>query len=178
MDIVLSEFPDKSHDFRNFFFKTSQFSTLLFPQHQEMPFFAQSLERRAKSKLCKSAALRPRSSLLRHSTHAHALYLLSQKENKRPVAVYQHWGNWIWLCTTGPSIYMRLPLSNSTGICAQGHPFMESLLDNKALLYSLLASGGFVVCMVTGSVPEINQQFEIVTFPPKVIPLPTRMRSD
>ena len=131
-----------------------------------------------KVKLCKSAALRPRSSLLRHSTHAHALYLLSQKENKRPVAVYQHWGNWIWLCTTGPSIYMRLPLSNSTGICAQGHPFMESLLDNKALLYSLLASGGFVVCMVTGSVPEINQQFEIVTFPPKVIPLPTRMRSD
>ena len=71
-----------------------------------------------------------------------------------------------------------MPLSNSTGICAQGHPFMESLLDNKALLYSLLASGGFVVCMVTGSVPEINQQFEIVTFPPKVIPLPTRMRSD
>lgn len=55
---------------------------------------------------------------------------------------------------------------------------MESLLDNKALLYSLLASGGFVVCMVTGSVPEINQQFEIVTFPPKVISLPTRMRSD
>lgn len=48
---------------------------------------------------------------------------------------------------------------------------MESLLDNKALLYSLLASGGFVVCMVTGSVPEINHQFEIVTFPPKVIPL-------
>ena len=46
---------------------------------------------------------------------------------------------------------------------------MESLLDNKALLYSLLASGGFVVCMITGSVPEINQQFEIVTFPPKVI---------
>lgn len=73
---------------------------------------------------------------------------------------------------------MWLPLSNSTVICAQGHPFMESLLDNKALLYSLLASGGFVVCMVTGSVPEINQQFEIVTFPPKVIPLPTRMRSD
>ena len=69
-------------------------------------------------------------------------------------------------------------LSNSTGICVQGHPFMESLLDNKALLYSLLASGGFVVCMVTGSVPEINQQFEIVTFPPKVIPLLTRMRSD
>ena len=45
---------------------------------------------------------------------------------------------------------------------------MESLVDNKALLYSLLASGGFVVCMITGSVPEINQQFEIVTFPPKV----------
>ena len=50
----------------------------------------------------------------------------------------------------------------------QGHPFMESLLDNKALLYSLMASGGFVLCMITGSVPEINQQFEIVPFPPKV----------
>ena len=50
----------------------------------------------------------------------------------------------------------------------QGHPFMESLLDNKALLYSLMASGGFVLCMITGSVPEINQQFEIVSFPPKV----------
>lgn len=45
---------------------------------------------------------------------------------------------------------------------------MESLLDNKALLYSLMASGGFVLCMITGSVPEINQQFEIVPFPPKV----------
>lgn len=45
---------------------------------------------------------------------------------------------------------------------------MESLLENKALLYSLLASGGFIVCMITGSVPEINQQFEIVSFPPKV----------
>ena len=45
---------------------------------------------------------------------------------------------------------------------------MESLLDNKALLYSLMASGGFVLCMITGSVPEINQQFEIVSFPPKV----------
>ncbi|XP_068689455.1 endoplasmic reticulum transmembrane helix translocase-like [Montipora foliosa] len=49
----------------------------------------------------------------------------------------------------------------------KGHPFMESLLDNRALLYSLLASGGFVLCMITGSVPEINEQFEIVSFPPK-----------
>ena len=29
MDIVLSEYPDKSHDFRNFIFMTSHFSTLL-----------------------------------------------------------------------------------------------------------------------------------------------------
>ena len=149
-----------------------------FRSTKKCPSLLRASNSERKLKLCESTALRPRSSLLCYSPHAHALYLLSQKENKRPVAVYQHWGNWIWLCTTGPSIYMRLPLSNSTGICAQGHPFMESLLDNKALLYSLLASGGFVVCMVTGSVPEINQQFEIVTFPPKVIPLPTRMRSD
>ncbi|XP_048587357.1 endoplasmic reticulum transmembrane helix translocase isoform X2 [Nematostella vectensis] len=49
----------------------------------------------------------------------------------------------------------------------KGHPFMESLLENKPLTYSLLASTGFVVCMVTGSVPELTDQFEIVPFPPK-----------
>ena len=29
MDIILSEYPDKSHNFRNFIFMTSHFSTLL-----------------------------------------------------------------------------------------------------------------------------------------------------
>ena len=29
LDIVLSEYPDKSHNFRNFIFMTSHFSTLL-----------------------------------------------------------------------------------------------------------------------------------------------------
>lgn len=50
----------------------------------------------------------------------------------------------------------------------QGHPFMESLLENKALLYSLLGSGGVVLALAVGIVPEFAQQFEIVDFPPEV----------
>ena len=33
LDIVLSEYPDKSHNFRNFIFMTSHFSTLFLPFH-------------------------------------------------------------------------------------------------------------------------------------------------
>lgn len=50
----------------------------------------------------------------------------------------------------------------------QGHPFMESLLENKALLYSLLGSGSVVLALAVGIVPEFAQQFEIVDFPPEV----------
>lgn len=45
---------------------------------------------------------------------------------------------------------------------------MESLLENKALLYSLLGSGGVVFALAVGIVPEFAQQFEIVDFPPEV----------
>ena len=50
----------------------------------------------------------------------------------------------------------------------QGYPFMERLVDNRPLLYSLLASTAFMVCLITGTLPEAAQQFEIVEFPPKV----------
>lgn len=45
---------------------------------------------------------------------------------------------------------------------------MESLGENKPLLYSILASAGAILALAMGIVPEIANQFEIVDFPPDV----------
>jgi hypothetical protein len=45
---------------------------------------------------------------------------------------------------------------------------MESLKQNKALLYSVLGSGGTVLALTLGIVPELAAQFEIIDFPPDV----------
>lgn len=45
---------------------------------------------------------------------------------------------------------------------------MESLKQNKALLYSILGSGGVVLALTLGLVPELSAQFEIIDFPPDV----------
>ena len=45
---------------------------------------------------------------------------------------------------------------------------MESLLENKALLYSILLSGGWVLLLASGLNPELAQQFELVEFPVQV----------
>jgi hypothetical protein len=44
----------------------------------------------------------------------------------------------------------------------QGHPFMESLWENKPLLYSVLASTTTIVCLASGMLPDMAHQFEIV----------------
>lgn len=46
---------------------------------------------------------------------------------------------------------------------------MESLAQNKALLYSIIGSSGTVLALTLGLVPELAQQFEIIDFPPDVI---------
>jgi len=46
----------------------------------------------------------------------------------------------------------------------RGHPFMESLLENRPLLYSLAGAGGFVVMLALGWLPEFSNQFSIVDF--------------
>ncbi|KHJ41707.1 P-type ATPase of unknown pump specificity [Trichuris suis] len=46
-----------------------------------------------------------------------------------------------------------------------GHPFMESLMENKSLLYSLLLSGGIVVTIAAGFMPEMVTSFELVPLP-------------
>ena len=45
---------------------------------------------------------------------------------------------------------------------------MESLLENKALLYSLTASAGAIMMLTTGVSSDFCHQFEIVPMPDKV----------
>jgi len=46
----------------------------------------------------------------------------------------------------------------------RGHPFMESLTENRSLLYSLAGAGGFVVMLALGWLPEFSEQFSIIDF--------------
>jgi hypothetical protein len=50
-------------------------------------------------------------------------------------------------------------------IMFQGQPFMEGLLKNKFLLYSLLSSTAAIFALALGVIPDIALQFEIVDFP-------------
>uniref|UniRef100_T1P895 Haloacid dehalogenase-like hydrolase n=1 Tax=Musca domestica TaxID=7370 RepID=T1P895_MUSDO len=47
----------------------------------------------------------------------------------------------------------------------KGHPFMESLRENRLLLYSILISTGLVFMLALGLSPELTNTFEIVDFP-------------
>ncbi|CAN7992811.1 unnamed protein product [Ixodes hexagonus] len=61
-------------------------------------------------------------------------------------------------------ISMALQVS-TFAINYRGYPFMESLTENRPLLYSLLISGLSVVSLVAGIMPDVARQFEIVDFP-------------
>ncbi|XP_077506976.1 endoplasmic reticulum transmembrane helix translocase isoform X2 [Amblyomma americanum] len=61
-------------------------------------------------------------------------------------------------------ISMALQVS-TFAINYRGYPFMESLSENKPLLYSLLISGTSVIALVIGIAPDVAKQFEIVPFP-------------
>ncbi|XP_063229452.1 endoplasmic reticulum transmembrane helix translocase isoform X2 [Bacillus rossius redtenbacheri] len=47
----------------------------------------------------------------------------------------------------------------------RGHPYMESLMENKALLYSIVGSAGAILALAMGIFPDMAYQFEIVNFP-------------
>lgn len=47
----------------------------------------------------------------------------------------------------------------------KGHPFMESLTENKPLLYSIIFSASSVWVLACRLVPEFSDQFQIVEFP-------------
>ncbi|XP_028842083.1 endoplasmic reticulum transmembrane helix translocase [Denticeps clupeoides] len=47
----------------------------------------------------------------------------------------------------------------------KGHPFMESLSENRPLMWSIALSGFAIVALLTGSSPEFNEQFALVDIP-------------
>uniref|UniRef100_A0A915Q1N7 Cation-transporting ATPase n=1 Tax=Setaria digitata TaxID=48799 RepID=A0A915Q1N7_9BILA len=61
---------------------------------------------------------------------------------------------------------MALALQVATfAVNYRGHPFMESLLENKPMLYSLLFSGCAVFTLASGISPELTEKFELVELP-------------
>lgn len=50
----------------------------------------------------------------------------------------------------------------------KGHPFMESLRENRLLMYSILASSGVVLCLALNLIPDIQSAFQIIDFPDDV----------
>ncbi|PSN36028.1 Manganese-transporting ATPase 13A1 [Blattella germanica] len=61
-------------------------------------------------------------------------------------------------------ISMALQVS-TFAINYRGHPYMESLTENKALLYSIVGSAGAILVLAMGIFPDMAYQFEIVDFP-------------
>ncbi|CAI2351741.1 unnamed protein product [Caenorhabditis sp. 36 PRJEB53466] len=47
----------------------------------------------------------------------------------------------------------------------RGRPFMESLFENKAMLYSIMFSGGAVFTLASGQATDLMNQFELVVLP-------------
>ena len=50
----------------------------------------------------------------------------------------------------------------------QGHPYMESIRENRSLCYALLSTGAFIFLLALGWLPEIDEQFGIIEFEPEV----------
>jgi len=50
----------------------------------------------------------------------------------------------------------------------QGRPFMESLVENKPLLYSVLAALAGIATMGLGVSPDLTARFELVELPAEV----------
>ncbi|XP_033096943.1 manganese-transporting ATPase 13A1-like [Anneissia japonica] len=61
-------------------------------------------------------------------------------------------------------ISMSLQLS-TFAVNYKGHPFMESLRENKPLLFSIIFSAVGIISLVSGMVPDLSHQFEIIDFP-------------
>lgn len=45
---------------------------------------------------------------------------------------------------------------------------MESLRENRALLYSLSGTASFIAILALGWIPELTEQFAIIDFPDEV----------
>lgn len=58
--------------------------------------------------------------------------------------------------------------ANFSASVFQGHPFMESISQNRPFFYSTIFAGTAVVILTLGAMPELNEQFEIVPIPAEV----------
>ncbi|CAA9996161.1 unnamed protein product [Nesidiocoris tenuis] len=67
------------------------------------------------------------------------------------------------------TVYMiSMALQVSTfAINYRGHPFMESLFENKPFMYIILCSTASIFALALGAFPDIAYQFEIVDFDPE-----------
>ncbi|KAH6943963.1 hypothetical protein HPB50_000924 [Hyalomma asiaticum] len=116
--------------------------------------------------------------LLQFAVHFASLVYLVQEATARSPPRYSY-SNIVWpekfsdrddefkpslLNSTVYIISMALQVS-TFAINYRGYPFMESLSENKPLLYSLLISGVSVVALVVGMASDVAKQFEIVPFP-------------
>ena len=63
---------------------------------------------------------------------------------------------------------IQLLIISSVLFSPQGHPFMESLRENKPLLYSVCGSAFVIFSLAAGWLPDLAAQFEIIDFPPEV----------
>ncbi|KAF2366163.1 P-type ATPase [Trinorchestia longiramus] len=109
--------------------------------------------------------------LLQFSVHFACLYVLVQQANifeprtEKKVDLEKSFEPSL-LNSTVYIISMTLQIS-TFAINYRGHPYMESLRENRALLVSLLCTGGLVMALAMGIIPQFAEQFEIVDFPPE-----------
>ncbi|WAR31484.1 AT131-like protein [Mya arenaria] len=68
------------------------------------------------------------------------------------------------LNTTVYIISMSLQVS-TFAVNYKGEPFMESLFNNKPMMYSISISGGAIIALASGLMPEMNEYFELVQLP-------------
>ncbi|KAF7269070.1 hypothetical protein GWI33_017828 [Rhynchophorus ferrugineus] len=68
---------------------------------------------------------------------------------------------------TNSTVYIiSLALQIATfAINYRGNPYMESLTQNKALLYSIIGSSSVVLALTLGIMPELSTHFEVIIFP-------------
>ena len=63
---------------------------------------------------------------------------------------------------------MEAVLHFNFGFASQGHPYMESLRENKALLYSLIGTGSFIFLLASGVIEELDEQVNFLITEPSI----------
>ncbi|RWS25769.1 manganese-transporting ATPase 13A1-like protein [Leptotrombidium deliense] len=108
--------------------------------------------------------------MLQFSVHFYALIFLVQEANKRSPPRPDKFADLdaefkpSLLNSTVYIISIALQVS-TFAVNYKGHPFMESLVENRPLLWSIVGSILTVFALVVGLFPDLANQFSIVEFP-------------